>query len=60
MKVRPGEVAALLAAAGLSGEDWDSAELAEMLTGQRAGIDPVRERLDQADEPALRFDPRWE
>ncbi|MXY76668.1 MAG: hypothetical protein F4Y40_06220 [Acidimicrobiia bacterium] len=56
----PEEVAALLSAVGLDPDDWDPAELAAMLESQKAGIDLLRERLDQTDEPALRFDPRWE
>ena len=56
----PDEVAAMLAAVGLNPEDWDSAELAEMLENQKAGIDSLREQLAQTDEPVLGFDPRWE
>ena len=50
----------MLSAVGLNPDDWESAELADMLESQKAGIDSLRERLDQTDEPALRFDPRWE
>ena len=56
----PSDVAVLASAADLDPEDWDLAELAEFLAGQRAGIDTVRDQLVQTDEPALRFDPRWE
>jgi len=56
----PEEVDAMLSAAGLDPDDWDSAELAAMLEGQKAGIDSLREHLAHADEPALKFDPRWE
>lgn len=50
----------MLSAVGLDPDDWDSAELAAMLEGQKAGIDSLREQLAHADEPALKFDPRWE
>ena len=53
------QVAAMLSAADLNPEDWDLAELAEFLAGQRAGKEFLREHLVQTDEPALRFDPRW-
>lgn len=56
----PEEVDAMLSAAGLDPDDWDSVELAAMLEGQRTGIDSLRDRLTQTDEPALKFDPRWE
>ncbi|MXX00038.1 MAG: hypothetical protein F4Z41_05205 [Acidimicrobiia bacterium] len=56
----PEEVDAMLSASGLDPDDWDSAELAAMLEGQKVGIDSLREHLTQADEPALMFDPRWE
>ncbi len=56
----PEEVRTLLSAAGLKVEDWDPAELAGLLEAQWAEIDSVRNRLAQTDEPALRFDPRWE
>ncbi|MDE0230838.1 MAG: hypothetical protein OXI56_03535 [bacterium] len=58
--IGPEEMAAMLSAVGLNPDDWESAELADMLESQKAGIDSLRERLDQTDEPALRFDPRWE
>ena len=50
----------MLAASDLNPKDWDPAELAEFLAGQKAGIDLIREQLVQTDQPALRFDPRWE
>ena len=50
----------MLLTVGLNPDDWDSAELAAMLEGQKAGIDSLREHLANADEPALKFDPRWE
>ncbi len=56
----PEEVDAMLSAVGLDPDDWDSAELAAMLESQKAGIDWLRQRVDQTDEPALKFDPRWE
>lgn len=56
----PEDVRYLLTAVGLVAEDWDTAELAEMLNGQRSGIESVRERLARTDEPALSFDARWE
>ena len=56
----PEEVTAMLTAAGLNPDDWDPAELADMLEGQWAGTELLREWLAQADEPALKFDPRWE
>ncbi len=56
----PEEVRTLVSAAGLKAEDWDPAELAGLLEAQWAEIDLVRDRLAQTDEPALRFDPRWE
>lgn len=54
------EIAAMLSASGLNPDDWDWAELADMLENQKAGIDSLREQLAQTDEPVLRFDPRWE
>lgn len=57
---QPEDVRAMLTAAGMQVEDWDAAELAGMLNAQRAEIDAMREQLAQKDEPALRFDPRWE
>jgi hypothetical protein len=57
---RPEEVRTMLTVAGLTVDDWDADQLAEMLTGQWAEIDSVRDQLDQSDEPALRFDPRWQ
>ena len=57
---RPEQIAAMLSASDLNPEDWDPAELAEFLAGQKTGIDSIREQLVQTDQPALRFDPRWE
>ena len=54
------EVTAMLSAAGLDPEDWDIPEMAGMLEGQWAQIESLRDRLVQADEPALTFDARWE
>lgn len=56
----PEEVDAMLSAVGLNPDDWDSAELADMLESQKAGIDSLREQLAQTDEPVLKFDPRWD
>ena len=56
----PEEVRTLVSSAGLKIEDWDPAELAGLLEAQWAEIASVRDRLAQTDEPALRFDPRWE
>ena len=53
-------VSRMLTAAGMDPRDWDRAELAEGLEGQWSQVDTVREGLEQADEPALIFDPRWE
>ena len=50
----------MLSASGLNPDDWDWAELADMLENQKAGIDSLGEQLAQTDEPVLRFDPRWE
>ncbi len=58
--IGPEEMEAMLSAVGLNPDDWESAELADMLESQKAGIDLLRERLDQTDEPVLKFDPRWE
>lgn len=57
---RPEEVTAMLSAVGLNPDDWDPSELADMLEGQKVGSDLLREQLAQTDEPALKFDPRWE
>ncbi len=55
------EVAArMLTAAGMDPQDWDLAELAEVLEGQWSQAESVRGQLEQSDEPALTFDPRWE
>lgn len=53
-------VSRMLTAAGMDPRDWDPAELAEGLEGQWSQVETVREGLEQADEPALIFDPRWE
>lgn len=56
----PVEVTAMLSAAGLDPEDWDTVELSGMLGAQWDQIDSVRDRLTQTDEPALGFDARWD
>ncbi len=50
----------MLSVAGMDPGDWDLDELAEALEGQRSQVHSVRRWLDQTDEPALTFDPRWE
>ncbi len=54
------QVGDMLSAAGMDPRDWDLAELAEVLDAQWSQIESVRARLAQTDEPALRFNPRWE
>ena len=56
----PKTVSQMLTAAGMDPAEWDLAELAEVLEGQWSQMESVLGHLEQSDEPALVFDPKWE